>query len=147
MKEFDPDSLKPPQESFGAISPLMIEHLRATKPWVRLISVVLFVMVALIFLGAGVVLLIPTGMGGAGFLIAILYLAIGALYLFPAYFLHQYASSIRNLEQGGGDVAMEEALRSQKSFWRFAGIATLVVIGIYVIVIVFAMLGATFMPR
>lgn len=146
-QEFNPDDLKPPQESYGPITPLMIEHLRATKPWVRLMSIILFISVALIFLGAGIILLMPTGMGGSGFslLIAVVYLALGALYLFPAYFLHQYASSIRNLEQGGGDVAMEEALRNQKSFWRFVGITTLVVICIYAVVLVFVMLGATMM--
>src|SRR5687767_10772849 len=149
MQEFDPDNLKPPQESYGPVTPLMIEHLRATKPWVRFMSIILFISVALIFLGAVVILLVPTGMGGSGVsaLIAIVYLAMGALYIVPAYFLHQYASSIRSLEQGGGDVAMEEALRNQKSFWRFVGITTLVVICIYAIVIVFAMLGATMMSR
>lgn len=148
MQEFNPDNLKPPpQESYGPITPLMVEHLRGTKPWVRLMSVVLFITAALVFLGAVVILLMPTGMGGSGFslIIAVVYLALGALYLFPAYLLHQFASSIRNLEQGGGDVAMEEALRTQKSFWRFAGITTVVVICLYVIAIVFVMLGATMM--
>lgn len=148
MKEFDPDSFMPPQENHGPITPLMIEHLRGTKPWVRLMSVILFISVALMVLLAGVILLIPTPMGGGmSALIAIVYLAIGLLYVFPAYFLHQYASSIRSLEQGGGDVAMEDALRNQKSFWRFVGIVTLVVIAIYLLVIVFAVLGASMMPR
>ena len=149
MKEFNPDNLKPPQEFYGPITPLMIEHLRATKPWVRLMSIVLFISVGLILVGAVVILLVPTTMGGSGLslLIAVVYLALGGLYLFPAYFLHQFASAIRNLDQGGGDVAMEEALRSQKSFWRFVGIMTLVVICIYAIIIVFAMLGATLMTR
>jgi hypothetical protein len=147
-QEFNPDDLKPPpQDSYGPITPLMIEHLRATKPWVRLMSIILFISVALILLGAVIILLVPTSMGGSSFslLIAVVYLAMGALYLFPAYFLHQYASSIRNLEQGGGDVAMEEALRNQKSFWRFVGIMTLVVICIYAIVLVFVVLGAAMM--
>jgi hypothetical protein len=147
-QEFNPDDLKPPpQDSYGPITPLMIEHLRATKPWVRLMSIILFISVALILSGAVIILLVPTSMGGSGFslLIAVVYLAMGALYLFPAYFLHQYASSIRNLEQGGGDVAMEEALRNQKSFWRFVGIMTLVVICIYAIVLVFVVLGAAMM--
>lgn len=150
MKEFDPDSFMPPQENHGPITPLMIEHLRGTKPWVRLMSVILFISVALMVLAAGVMLLMPTPTPmGSGFtvMIAVVYLGLGLLYLFPAYYLHQYASSIRNLEQGGGDVAIEEALRNQKSFWRFVGIMTLVVIGIYVLVIVFAILGASMMSR
>jgi hypothetical protein len=148
MQEFNPDNLKPPpQESYGPITPLMIEHLRATKPWVRFMSVILFITVVLMVLVALAMLIMPRGMGGSGVssLIAIVYLALAALYVVPAYFLYQFASSIRNLEKGGGDVAMEEALGSQKSFWRFVGITTLIVICIYVIVIAFMILGATMM--
>jgi amino acid transporter len=150
MKEFNPDSFMPPQENHGQITPLMIEHLTGTKPWVRLMSVILFISVALMVLLAGVLLLMPTPSPmGSGFtlIIAVVYLGVGLLYLFPAYFLHQYASAIRNLEQGGGDVAMEEALRSQKSFWRFVGIATVVVIVLYILMIVFMIMGAAMMPR
>ncbi len=85
----------------------------------------------------------PTGMSGFGFgpMIGILYIILSGLYLAPAFFLHQYASSIRDVLKGGGDVAMEAALGSQKSFWRFVGILTLVMICIYALVFVFAILG------
>jgi hypothetical protein len=69
----------------------------------------------------------------------------GGLYLAPAFFLHQYASSINDFLQGGGDSAMETALGSQKSFWRFVGILTLVFICLYVLVFVFAIFGAMVM--
>lgn len=128
------------------VTPLMIEHLRATKPWVRLISVIMFISVGLMFLGGLLMLFMPStpGMRGVGFgpFLAIFYFVFGVLYIFPAYFLHQYASSINDLVQGGGDTAMENALGSQKSFWRFVGILTLVIICIYVLVILLAILGA-----
>jgi Family of unknown function (DUF5362) len=128
------------------VTPLMVEHLRATKPWVRLISVIMFIFVGLSFLFGLLMLLIPTppGMRGFGFgpLIGIIYFIFGGLYLVPAYFLHQYASSIQDFLQGGGDSAMENALGSQKSFWRFVGILTLVIICIYALVFFFAIFGA-----
>jgi hypothetical protein len=128
------------------VTPLMAEHLRATKPWVRLISVIMFISVGLMFLGGLGMMFIPTsaGMRGAGIgpLVGIFYFVFGALYLVPAYFLHQYASFIEDFLQGGGDSAMENALGSQKSFWRFVGILTLVIICIYALIFVFAILGA-----
>jgi hypothetical protein len=139
VKEFDPESLlPPPPESHGPITPLMVEYLRETKPWVRFMSVIMFVMVGLILIGSVFMLLIPAG----GIFLALIYVAMGVLYLFPAYFLHQYASAIRSLERGGGDVAMEDALRSQKSFWRFVGILTLIIMVIYGIILVVFILGA-----
>lgn len=127
------------------VTPLMIEHLRATKPWVRLISIIMFISVGLMFLGGVAIMLMPSpmGMGGAGFsaIIGILYILIGVLYIFPAYFLHQYASAINDFLNGGGDTAMETALGSQKSFWRFVGILTLIVICLYALFFLFAILA------
>jgi|SRR5215213_964317 len=128
------------------VTPLMVEHLRATKPWVRLISVIMFISVGLMFLGGLAMMFIPTPVGmrgvGIGPIIGIFYFIFGGLYLFPAYFLHQYASSIQDFLQGGGDSAMENALGSQKSFWRFVGILTLVIICIYALFFFFAIFGA-----
>ena len=127
------------------VTPVMVSHLEATKPWVRLMSIVLFVSVALMVLAGLVLMLMPAStMGGVGMgpMLGIFYLLLGGLYIFPAYFLHQFASSIRNFLNGGGDLAMEEALGSQKSFWRFVGILTLVFICLYAVVMVFAVLAA-----
>ena len=134
--------------SNGPITPLMIDHLRATKPWVRLISVVMFIFVGLTFLG-GIFMIFGSaaagGMRGAGAvspIVGIFYFIFGGLYLIPAYFLHQYASSINDLLRGGGDVAMETALGSQKSFWKFSGILTLIVICLYALIFFFVIFGA-----
>lgn len=131
------------------VTPLMIEHLRATKPWVRLISVVMFIFVGLMFLGGLFMIFGAAASGGAmrgaagvGPVVGIFYFIFGALYLIPAYFLHQYASSINELLRGGGDVAMENALGSQKSFWRFSGILTLIIICIYALMFFFVIFGA-----
>lgn len=121
------------------VTSLMIDHLRATKPWVRLISIVLFIMSGLIIVGGLAMMLMPFqgGFGGGiGAFFGLLYIAFGIIYFFPAYFLMKYASSINQLLQGGGDVAMEDALGNQKSFWKFSGIMTLVVICIYGIMFV-----------
>ena len=129
------------------VTPLMVEHLRATKPWVRLISVIMFISVGLMWLGGVFLMFMPSPMGmrNPGFVgpvIGIVYILFGGLYIFPAYFLHQYASSINDFVQGGGDSAMESALGSQKSFWRFVGILTLVIISLYALVFLFAIFGA-----
>ncbi len=127
------------------VTPLMIDHLRATKPWVRFISVILFISVGLMLLGGLAMMLMPSpgGLGGSSFgaVFGILYILFGGLYLAPAFFLHKYASSINDFLQGGGDSAMESALESQKSFWRFVGILTLIVICIYGLILLIAILG------
>lgn len=127
------------------VTDLMIDHLRATKPWVRLISIIMFIFAGLIVLaGLGMMFFSASSMQGFGFgpIVGIIYIIMSVLYIVPGYFLHQYASSIQDFLQNGGDSAMENALGSQKSFWRFAGISALVVIGIYALVFLFIILGA-----
>lgn len=129
-----------------SVTPLMIEHLEATKPWVRFISVIMFIVAGLIGLVGLAIMFIPTPMAGGsqafGFLVGILYIVMSGLYLAPAYFLFQYASSIQDLLRGGGDSAMESALGNQKSFWRFMGIFTLIILCIYGGIFLLAIFGA-----
>src|SRR5687767_5456124 len=80
------------------ITPIMIDHLRATKPWVRFISIILFIMVGLMVVLGLVMMLMPSpaGMGSSAFgpVIGIIYILFSGLYLVPAFFLHKYASAI-----------------------------------------------------
>jgi hypothetical protein len=142
-------SLNPQQDHSYSLTNIpvtstMIDHLRATKPWVRFMSTVMFVLAGLMILLGVVMFLLPFGsalskpggagigsMGASGAIIGFVYILMAGFYIAPAYFLHRFASSISDLLRGGGDVAMEAALGSQKSFWRFSGISTLVVICIY----------------
>lgn len=108
-------------------------------------SVISFILAGfMVVAGLGMILMSTAtpGMGnfGIGPFVGVIYIAFAGLYIAPAYFLHQFASSIGNLLEGGGDVAMESALASQKSFWRFVGIMTLVVICIYLLIFVSAIL-------
>ena len=58
------------------------------------------------------------------------------LYLFPSYFLLKYSGGIRAFLATRSAPQMEQALQSQKSFWKFMGILMLVVICFYILAIV-----------
>ena len=121
------------------VTPVMIEYLQATKPWVRFMSVISFIMAGFMVVFGVIIMLMPNaGMGGFSVLLGFIYVLLAGLYVGPAYFLHQFASSIGNLMDGGGDVALEAVLASQKSFWRFVGIMTLVLISLYALFFVIA---------
>lgn len=153
MQEYDVSPYQNQTDSLSNIpvTPLMIDHLRATKPWVRFMSIMSFIgagFMVLVGLGLIVLSMVPGMPSNFGFgpLLGVIYILFAAVYIVPAYFLHQFASSIRNLLNGGGDVAMETALASQKSFWRFVGILTLVFICLYALFIVVALVLPFAMP-
>ena len=122
------------------ITPGMLDALRKTKPWVRFLGILGFVMVGLILLAAigmlGVALFMGTTSGADGYMLAglsVLYLAMAVLYIFPARYLYRYASAIETaLKSPSKSLPIEQALQHQKSFWKFAGIITLVTILLYI---------------
>ena len=125
--------------TLGRITPVMLENLRATKPWVRLLSIVGFVGSTLLLMAALVLPLVgalTNELGGAAAGVAMggAYLLIGCLYFFPSLFLFRYANAIRSLLINSDERSMELALSHQKSFWRLVGIATLVLLAVYGVV-------------
>ena len=126
------------------VSEGMLEALRATRPWVKFLSIVGFVICALLVL---VSLALMGGMGagrdsypagfGVGF--GIVYLLMVLLYFFPCLYLLHYANAIARIP-ADGQRALEEALVKQKTFWKFIGILTAVVLVLELVVLVISIL-------
>jgi len=132
---------QPPREPHrDLLTPGMIEALRLTKPWVRFLSILGFVSVGFMLLVAagmvvfGVVQMAKAGAEGAVLLgMAAVYVVFAILYLFPSRYLYQYASAIERVATARfKSPEVEQALRLQKSFWKFAGIMALVMLVLYI---------------
>ena len=128
-----------PSGAAGAVSPAIVETLRRTKGWVRFLAI-------LGFIGAGFMLLAALGLGiawtvapppGAESMLPLLIgysVFLGAmafLYVVPCLRLLRYASGIARLEVQRDAGSLELALDHQRTFWRFVGIAAIVLIGLY----------------
>ena len=112
---------------FGYVTHRMVQLLRATRPWVRFMAAYGFVMSVLLLLGAlslMIYVVITPGRLGGLMAVAIAYAVISIVTLICAFPLHRYASFIRQIEAGGRERALEEALASQKDFWQITGILT-----------------------
>ena len=129
-----------------SVSPESIRLLAATKPWVRFLSVLFFVVIGLCMLGVLIFLTLGSldaGSGPAlgGLELVIVVVLLIAVYLYPAITLFRYASAIRLLVETRQVGALEQALARQKSFWKFVGIFTVVVLCFYVLAGIFAVLN------
>ena len=121
------------------------EMLRQTRPWVRLVSIMMFVGAAFMVLAGGFMMLggAAAGMGTelgpmAGAPVAIMgviYIAMALLYIVPATYLWQYAGRSQEFDLQRSASALTSALQAQKSFWKFCGIC----IVIYLVLIVAAL--------
>lgn len=119
-----------------------MDMLRQTRPWVMLFAILLWIAVGLMaifgFFGLlAVVVSIGTANPSAGLgagVVMLLFAAISLLYIMPALYLTRYASRIGQLQTMRRPDLLEQALESQKSFWKFFGVLTLIMIAINLLV-------------
>jgi hypothetical protein len=144
-----------------ALTSVAHEYLSQTGPWVRLFSVLLFIGAGFMILaGAGLVLAglvglsSPREMPGAGafpssigaIVVGPLYLVLSiVLYIVPALFLARYAGAIRTLRLNRSAVALEDAMKHQKSFWRYLGILAIVMLIVSILAIALVLVFVIFM--
>ena len=134
------------------------KFLNQTRPWVRFLSIMVFIGAAFTLLGGLTVMLVGItgsliGVGnetfsqlpGGGFTLGLIYLVMAVLFVPPGIFLTRYASAIKTLESTPSAQALEKALKYQKSFWRYAGILTVVYLVVMAAIIAFSLAIAMFM--
>jgi len=128
----------PQEKSLGlggaAPSQRTTQLLMETRPWVKLMGVLGMISVVFMVLGAlGMVIAAVSG-GQLQFMgLAVLYILMAVLYYFPIRYLLQYASRIQDFVRDGTTEHLDQALESQKSFWKFIGILTAIIMGFYAV--------------
>ncbi len=127
-------------EAVPSLSPAALTALVQTQPWVRLFAILAFLLTGLSLL----VLIVTTGILAtgdkakpSGFLMLIPLTALIAGYIPPAIFLWRYAEGLQHLRRGGGEAALERALKNQKSFWKYVGILACVMAALYALLFLF----------
>jgi len=116
--------------------------LRRTQPWVRFLSIMGFIAAGFMVLtgvGAGVVGAASGRVETIGLMIV--YPIMAVAYVFPAMFLMRYADRIKTFVASGQEQDLMGALEAQRSFWKFAGIFTIVSIVVGIVISVFAVLA------
>lgn len=76
--------------------------------------------------------------GGFGAGLGFIYIVMAIVYIIPAVFLWMYADRIGGYLRQKSSGALASALEAQKSFWKFTGILTLIVLCLYAIIFFFA---------
>lgn len=129
----------------AALSERGMTALRQTKPWARFIAILMFILGGFVAI-VGLIFMIgmmpgPRGMQGVGAVMGLIYIAMAMLYIAPAIFLNRYASRLGSLMNTRRNQDLDAALEAQKSFWKFVGITAAIVIGIYLVILLVAVIG------
>jgi hypothetical protein len=103
------------------------EMLRQTKPWVRCVSVIVFICSGLTILAGMLPLILGLRMyGPAGAGPGIVVVIVGLCMVFPASYLWAYAERTTLFLRNRSPSSLAAALDSQKSYWKMIGRVTLV---------------------
>jgi hypothetical protein len=134
----------------GAIPRGVVDALIKTRPWVLFMGIMILLSCALMVMLALVMMLLG-GIGGLGDMgamgamggvaIGAFYLLLAALYLIPGIHLIRYSSAIKQMSSNPTGAGVEKALKHQLAFWRFVGIITVAIMGLYVVLILVAMVA------
>lgn len=127
-----------------AVSPSTIAQLTGTKPWVRFMSVLMWIgAVLMVVVAAFMVLAGSSGVAqmggksayGAGVMVgmALYYGVMAFIIIYPAMKMWKYANHIGRLAASHSVADLDAALAEQRRYWKFSGI--LVIIGLCLAVV------------
>ncbi len=77
---------------------------------------------------------------GSGIIIAI-YLATASLIIIPNVFLLNFSGKALTSLRSGNETELTEAFRNLRAYYKFIGILTAIVLGLYALIIIFALFG------
>jgi hypothetical protein len=123
-------------------------YLRTTATWTLFMAVIQFIgagsiaLFGLIFLAFGSMIPIPNMLCPI-WLIGLLYLILGAICFIPAVYLTRFSSRTKNAIYTQQSEEMICALGYMKSYWKFCGILTIIMIAISILAIFIAIGAAT----
>jgi hypothetical protein len=120
-------------------------YLKTTYKWATFLAIMGFIGSGIMVLVAIVLMIISPFLGTTSklgstfgvpmFLIGLIYLALGVLYFFPAYYLYNFSDKMKSALYSNRQDELDNSLKNLKKVFKFMGIMTIVLISAYIIMI------------
>ena len=116
----------------SGLSPVAMETIRTTIPWMKFIAIMGFIFIGFVVIGA-----FMSGATGTdkGMVQMLTNLVAAVLGFFPSLFLFQYANNLSYYLESKQALDMEQAVLKQKNYYIFLGVIT--ILGIVLVLLVF----------
>jgi len=140
---------EPPQNTGVMLSEKMLLYLNEASPWLQFIGILGFIGSGLLVLGGlfgtigfSVISSITEELGGFPFwVLAFIYIPLGVLFFFPAYFTFSFGRKIRNYRFSNSSEDLELAFKNNKSLWKFYGIICIIYLAFIPLFFIIAIVG------
>lgn len=127
------------------ISTSITAFLTTASKWAKFLAIVGFVFLGLMVLGGFMLLFSGASIPGNAAptaLMGVIYLAMGALYFFPALYLYNFADKMKKALLSNSQEELDSSFENLKSLFKFTGILTIVVLALYILIIIFGIIAA-----
>ncbi|MEO1711741.1 MAG: hypothetical protein AAFU60_00190 [Bacteroidota bacterium] len=131
------------------LSPQIKTFLKETAKWAKFISIVGFVFVGLMILGAIFATAFLSSLGSEQefqfpfppFLFSVIYLIFAAIAFFPVLYLYRFANNMQIALQRGDQNVLNSSFENLKAHYKFYGITLAIVLGFYALMLVLSIIG------
>lgn len=122
--------------------------LQFASKWANFLSIMGFISLGLMVLAGFAVIVFGSAFGGiAGGMqmgmLGFIYLLMALLYFFPTYYLYVFASKMKKALNNNTQDEFDLGLENLKSFFKFIGIFTIIMISFYLVLFLFGFLFAS----
>lgn len=134
------------------LPPTILGFLKETSTWTYFLSIIGFIGIALLVL-VGIFFSVAMGNmpGGNPYeglgvdmsYFGIVYIVLGLIYFFPVLYLFKFSKKMKSALSSNNNDELSSAFGNLKSHYKFAGIFTIVIISLYVLILVIAMIAGT----
>jgi hypothetical protein len=137
------------RENTSFVTAEMSSYLMEAAKWGKFLAIMGYIGIGLVvLLGIGVTFMgsfsseLFPGMGGMNMgAFGLIYLALGAFYFFPVYYLHQFAVRIKQGLNSQDPQSMTTGFENLKSLFKFMGIFSIVILSIYGLIFLIAIVA------
>ena len=140
-----------PDDTFLTVTRTAANYLVETSKWAFFLSIMGFIFSGLIVIAgifAGSILgamtqgQLPGLPQGLGALLGVIYVLLGIVYFIPSWYLFKFAQRLKSALSKRDRQELDESFANQKSLYKFWGIFTIVIFGIYAIMFVFGVMAS-----
>ncbi len=143
MKNIDA-ALTPESQPSLLASAYVRDVLHNTAKWTKFLGIVGFVLTGVVVLASVILMAFSTFIDEFGLfedfgslVFGFLYLIGGILYFFPSLYLFQYSQKLSATIHSQDENLLVQALEKNKSFFQFVGVLMAIMVGLYVVGIMF----------
>ncbi len=119
------------------------EFLTETAKWANFLSILGFIGIGLMVIAALFMLVIgasnSVGPFGSGAFVSIFYFIVAGFYFVPINYLYKFSSNMKTALRTNNQTSLTTSFEYIKSHYKFIGILTIVMIGIYLLMILWFM--------